>query len=211
MTEEGDTLGEGFGRDAVELVASDTVFEGFWRLEVLRLRHRRFDGSWSAEIRREVHCRGEAVGVLLYDPALDAIGLVEQFRSGAWARGSGSPWLIELVAGLREDGEEPEEVARREALEEAGCEVQALRHIASYYPSPGGCDEYFHLYCARVDLAGAEMLHGEAAEHEDIRLHVIPWVRAVERLAAGRFDNAHTVVALQWLMLHRDGVRAAWS
>lgn len=211
MTEQGEMGGEGFGRDAVELVASDTAFDGFWQLKVLRLRHRRFEGGWSAEIRREVHCRGEAVGVLLYDPVLDAIGLVEQFRSGAWARGIGSPWLIELVAGLREDGEQPEEVARRETLEEAGRVVQALRHIASYYSSPGGCDEYFHLYCARVDLAGAEMLHGEEAEHEDIRLHVMPWARAVELLERGRFDNAHTVVALQWLMLHRDGVRAAWQ
>jgi ADP-ribose pyrophosphatase len=212
MTEDGGSAqGEaGFGRDAVELIDAHTAFDGFWKLKVLRLRHRRFAGGWSAEIRREVHCRGEAVGVLLYDPALDAIGLVEQFRSGAWARGIGSPWLIELVAGLREDGEEPAQVAMRETLEEAGREVQALRHIASYYSSPGGCDEYFHLYCARVSLASGGTLHGEEAEHEDIRLQVFSYVQALEQLAAGRFDNAHTVVALQWLVMHRDEVRAAW-
>jgi ADP-ribose pyrophosphatase len=174
MTEPGDgNQDRGFTRADVELIVEETPFSGFWTLKRIELRHRRFAGGWSEPMRREVHCRGEAVGVLLYDPALDAIGLVEQFRVGPWMRGDQNPWLLELVAGLREPGEVPDEVARRETLEESGCVVEELVPVTGYYSSPGGSDEYFHLFCARVDLVGVRGLHGEEHEHEDIRLHVI--------------------------------------
>lgn len=187
-----------FGSDDVDVQREEILFDGFWTLKRLTLRHRRYAGGWSEPMTREVHCRGEAVGVLLYDPELDAVALVEQFRVGPWAKGDARPWLLELVAGLREEGEDPEGVAIRETREEAGCEVQSLRHIASYYSSPGGCDEYFHLYCAHVSLAGAGLLHGEEHEHEDIRLHVVPVSGLPALIAAGRCNNAHSLLALQW-------------
>lgn len=187
-----------FGADDVEVQREEILFDGFWTLKRLTLRHRRYAGGWSAPMTREVHCRGEAVGVLLFDPALDAVALVEQFRVGPWAKGDARPWLLELVAGLREEGEDPEGVAIRETREEAGCEVRSLRHIASYYSSPGGCDEYFHLYCADVSLAGVGLLHGEEHEHEDIRLHVVPVSELPALIAAGRCNNAHSLLALQW-------------
>jgi ADP-ribose pyrophosphatase len=151
------------------------------------------------------------VGVLLYDPVLDAIGLVEQFRVGPWVRGDANPWLLELVAGLREPGEQPDEVARRETLEESGCAVRDLVPVTGYYSSPGGSDEYFHLFCAHVSLGDVRGLHGEEHEHEDIRLHVIPFADALRLQQAGRFNNAHTLLALQWLLLNRDGLRQAWG
>jgi len=200
-----------FGADDVEVQREDVLFDGFWTLKRITLRHRRYAGGWSEPMTREVHCRGEAVGVLLYDARQDAVGLVEQFRSGAWARGKDSPWLLELVAGLREPGEDPEDVARRETREESGCEVQELRHIASYYSSPGGCDEFFHLFCARVSLAGVRELHGEAHEHEDIRLHVIPVAELPAVLAARGSDNAHSLLAFQWLRAEREELRRAWA
>ena len=104
MTEPGDGEGAALGRDHVEQQRNDLVWDGFWKTREVHLRHRRFDGTWSQTLKREVHCRGEAVGVLLYDPVLDAIGLVEQFRIGPWMRGDAHPWMLELVAGLREPG-----------------------------------------------------------------------------------------------------------
>jgi ADP-ribose pyrophosphatase len=210
VTEAGNGQGAPFDRADVETLREDLVWDGFWKTREVHLRHRRFDGAWSAPLKREVHCRGEAVGVLLYDPVLDVIGLVEQFRIGPWMRGDERPWMLELVAGLREPGEDPDQVARRETLEESGCEVAALLPLADYYSSPGGSDEYFWLFCARVDLAAVRALHGEASEHEDIRLHVVPVAKAIELMQAGRLANAHTLLALLWLQLHRDRVRAAW-
>ncbi|MBK6290055.1 MAG: NUDIX domain-containing protein [Pseudomonadales bacterium] len=199
-----------FDRADFEILEESVPWGGFWKLKVFRLRHRLFAGGWSPTLRRELHCRGEAVGVLLYDPLLDAIGVVEQFRVGAAFR-PGSPWLLELVAGLMEEGETPQQVARREALEESGCEVQELLPVAEYFSSPGGTDEYFHLFCARTDLSDVGLLHGEPGEHEDIRLHVIAFDEALRMQQQGRFNNAHTLIALQWLASRRDEVRRAWS
>lgn len=210
MTEPGGVSAEEvvFGAADVEVEREEILFDGFWTLKRLTLRHRRYAGGWSDPMTREVHCRGEAVGVLLYDPDLDVVGLVEQFRVGPWAKGDARPWLLELVAGLREEGEDPEGVAIRETREEAGCEVQSLRHIASYYSSPGGCDEYFHLYCAKVSLAGVRLLHGQEHEHEDIRLHVVQVSELPALIAAGRCNNAHSLLALQWFEAKRAELRA---
>ncbi|MBP8926063.1 MAG: NUDIX domain-containing protein [Pseudomonadales bacterium] len=199
-----------FDRADLEILEESIPWGGFWKLKVLKLRHRLFAGGWSPILQRELHCRGVAVGVLLYDPNLDAIGVVEQFRVGAAFR-PGSPWLLELVAGLMEEGETPPEVARREALEESGCVVQDLLPVAEYFSSPGGTDEYFHLFCARADLGNVRLLHGEPGEHEDIRLHVIAFDEALRMQQQGRFNNAHTLIALQWLASQRDEVRRAWS
>ena len=199
-----------FGHNDVEIVVEKTAWSGFWKLKLFRLRHRRFAGGWSETLTRELHCRGEAVGVLLYDPTLDAIGMVEQFRIGAAFR-AGSPWLLELVAGLVEEGETPAEVAVRETTEESACVIRELLPVAGYYSSPGGTDEYFHLFCARVDLGDAGGLHGKAGEHEDIRLHVIPYAEVAQLQRDGHFNNAHTLIALQWLAMHRDEVRRAWT
>lgn len=199
-----------FQRSDVEIVDETLAYDGFWKLKVIQLRHRRFAGDWSQLIKRELHCRGDAVGVLLYDPAIDAIGLVEQIRVGALWR-PGSPWLLELVAGLIEPGENPEQVAVRETQEESGCEIQELQPVASYFSSPGGSDEYFHLFCARVSLENVSSLHGIDDEHEDIRLHVIPFASAVQMQAEGHFNNAHTLIAMQWLAMRREELRQQWK
>jgi len=197
-------------RADVELIREEVPFDGFWKLKVLHLRYRRFDGSWSQPISREVHARGGAVGVLLYDPTLDAVAFVEQFRPGPWERGDARPWLLELVAGLIEPDESPESVARRESEEEAGCLITALEPIADYYATPGGCDEYFHVFCARADLSNVGEFHGLQAENEDIRLHVVRWPEALQWMRAGRLNNAHALLAMYWMQLNRERLRAAW-
>src|SRR5262249_36602957 len=100
----------------VEILEKSERYRGHFRIDRYRLRHRLFPGGWSGTFDRELFERGHAVGVLPYDAAADAIVLIEQFRIGALVAGM-EPWLIEVVAGIVEEGEEPEEVARREALE----------------------------------------------------------------------------------------------
>ena len=168
------------------------------------------------ELQREVVQRERAVGVLLYDPQLDAIALVEQFRIGALALDNSvatsapTPWLLELVAGLIGSGEVASQVARREALEEAGAIVQELEFVCEYFSSPGGSNEYFYLFCGRCDLREVGGLHGLAEEGEDIRVHIFSVQDAQQRLQAGQFCNAHTIIALQWLQLHRQRLRQMW-
>lgn len=197
-------------RADVEILERRTGFRRYFRVDIWRLRHRLFAGGWSPGFEREVFERGHAVGLLPYDPVRDEVVLVRQFRAGALAADC-PPWIVEPVAGIIEDGEAPEDVARREAMEEARLEVAALRFIARYLPSPGGCSETCRLYCGRVDASGAEGIAGLASEHEDIR---------IERYAArdaialaddpAQIHSSVTLIALNWLARHRESLREAW-
>jgi ADP-ribose pyrophosphatase len=195
--------------DRVQIIDKQTPYQGYFRIDAYRLRHRTFEGGWTREISREVFERGHAAAVLLYDPERDAVVLVEQFRTGAHAAGL-EPWLIETVAGIIEPGEQSAEVVRREAVEEAGCEVGKLESIGAFILSPGGSSETMALFCGRVASEDAGGVHGLDHEDEDIRPLVLSTDEALARLDAGGIVNATTVIALQWLALHRDRLRAKW-
>lgn len=192
-----------FTRDDVTITHREPLYRGFFRAEKLRLKHRLFGGGWSPEISRELFVRGPAVGVLLYDPERDRVGLVEQFRAGALDE-PGGPWCLEVVAGMIEPGETPEAVARREAVEEAGVEPGRIEYIGAYLPSPGGCDEKMHILCGLVDLEQMGGIHGLASENEDIRALTMPAEEAFTQLYQGRFNNAALLLCLQWLQLNRE-------
>lgn len=194
----------------VEVLDRRTVYQGFFRLDRYRLRHRRFAGTWTRDLIREVFERGHAVGVLLYDPALDMVVLVEQFRPGPLAAGR-PPWMLELPAGVIGAGETAEAVARREVLEETGCAVGQLVRIGEYFPSPGGCSETTTLFYGTVDASAAGGCHGLEEEGEDIRVVVMPAAEAEARLDSGDFANSLTLVGLGWLGRHRQSLRDAWT
>ncbi len=196
--------------DDVEVVEREACFRGFYQLDRLHLRHRLFAGGMGKLINRELFVRHDAVCVLPYDPQRDCVVLIEQFRIGALDK-SANPWLIELVAGLIDKDEQPEEVARREAVEEAGLELVELWPLTQYYPSPGGSDERVHLYVGRCDSRGAGGVHGLEEEGEDIRVLVWSLDEALAALDDGRIDNAASIIALQWLALNRDKVRERWA
>lgn len=197
-------------RRDVEVIARDTVFQGRFRVDRYRLRHRKFAGGWSEEMSREVFDCRHAAALLPYDPARDEVVLIEQFRIGAYAAGN-EPWLIECVAGLAEDGETPEDVARRETFEETGLEPRDLERIGGFFVAPGAVSEFATVFLGRVDATGAGGLHGLDRENEDIRVSARPFGEAIDLLNRGRIVVAHTVVALQWLALHRDDVRERWT
>lgn len=182
-------------------------YQGFYRLEQLRLQHRMFDGSMSPQISRELFVRPDAVCVLPYDVQADRVVLLEQFRVGALDK-SPNPWLLEVVAGLIDEGEQPEQTARREAVEEAGLQFSQLLPILQYYPSPGGSNEYVHLYLGLCDSSGVDgRVSGVAAEGEDIRAHVMSFEQAWQLLEQGMINNAAGVICLQWLALNRKSLR----
>lgn len=197
-------------RRDVEVIARDTVFQGRFRVDRYRLRHRKFAGGWSAEMAREVFDCRHAAALLPYDPARDEVVLIEQFRIGAYAAGN-EPWLIECVAGLTEDGETPEEVARRETVEETGLEPGDVERIGGFFVAPGAVSEFVTVFLGRVDATGAGGLHGLDREHEDIRVFACPFDDAIDLLNRGRILTAHTVAALQWLALRRADVRSRWT
>ncbi|ALE91099.1 MULTISPECIES: NUDIX domain-containing protein [Pseudomonas] len=194
---------------ATEIIKREECFKGFYQLDRVHLRHELFAGGMSREISREVFVRHDAVCVLPYDPQRDEVVLIEQFRVGAMGKAQ-TPWLIELVAGLIDKVEEPEEVARREGEEEAGLTFSSLWPITRYFPSPGGSTEFVHLYLGRCSTVGVGGLHGLEEEAEDIRVTVWAYEDALQAVRDGRISNAASIIALQWLALNRAEVRGLW-
>src|SRR5579859_8266073 len=199
----------------VELLSNERVWNGRFPLDVIRFRHRRFDGEESGEKTWEVWRRGRAAAVLPYDPVADVVVLIEQFRLPALVAGL-NPVLVELPAGLCDDGESPEATARRETREEMGLEVGALRPIANVLLTPGGADETCALYAGRIEAppADADGIAGHAGmadEHEDIRVRVWPADRAIAAALAGEITNSVTMIGLLWLAIERPGLRKEWT
>ncbi|OBP16359.1 ADP-ribose pyrophosphatase [Rheinheimera sp. SA_1] len=204
-----------FQHDDVDILGQRTVFQGFFRINEYKMRHRLFAGGWSEVVTREMFERGHAVVVLPYDVNFDQLVLIEQIRLGA-KDSSQSPWLLEAVAGMigqNEDGqdEEREQVARREALEEAGLTLGRLEPMLSYLSSPGGTTERIYLYLGELIAPVQPGVFGLPEEHEDIRVHLMSRSEAMQLLADGKIDNAATVIALQWLELNHAKIRAAWE
>jgi ADP-ribose pyrophosphatase len=199
----------------LSLVSEDRVWNGRFPLDVVRFHHRRFDGTQSGEKTWEVWRRGRAAAVLPYDPVADAVVLIEQFRLPALVAGI-DPVLVELPAGLCDDGETPETTARREAVEEMGLDVGTLKRIGGFLLTPGGADEICDVYVGRVtspsaDAEGIAGHAGMADEHEDIRVRVWPAQRAIDAALAGEFPNSVTMLALLWLATKRPALRKEWT
>ncbi len=194
----------------VEIIARETLYRGFFSLNLYRFRHRLFNGGMSPEIKREIFERGHAAVLLPYDPVRDEVVLIEQLRIAA-IDSSNSPWLLEMVAGMIETGESVEDVCRREAQEEAGVEVGRCKPVLSYLASPGGTSERLSIMVGEVDATTAEGIHGLIDEHEDIRVHVVSREQAYRWVEEGAIDNAASVIALQWLALHHESLRKEWA
>jgi ADP-ribose pyrophosphatase len=175
----------------------------FFECNLYTLKHKLFAGGWSPEIKREFFERGHAAVLLPYDVKNDTVVLIEQFRFGAMA-GEKSPWLFELVAGIIEQDEVAEQVAKREAFEEAGLTVKSCQFMLNYLVSPGGTTEQVDLFIANVDSTVVGGLYGLAHEGEDIRAHIVPRETAYQWVKEGKIYNAATIIALQWLELNKD-------
>ena len=201
--------GEVFDATDVRIEVRKNLHQGFVPIDVLQLQHRLFSGGWSDTVRREMADRPEAVGVLLYDPDVDRVVMIRQFRVGALGICQ-SPWLLEIVAGLSDAGEAAEDVVKREALEEANCKVTELITVHEYLNSPGWSNEKITLFCGRVNAADVRGIHGLDVEHEDILVVSLTFEDAMASVASGSINNAMSIIALQWLQLNREKVRNRW-
>ena len=199
-----------FKNKDVNVLTKETLYKGFFECNRYSFTHPLFDGGTSDIVKREVFERGHAVAVLPYDPILDELVLLEQFRFPAMET-TQSAWLIEVVAGIIDPGETPEEVCYREAQEEAGINISNLTKISSYLTTPGACTERIELYIAQVDAKTAKGIHGLDNEAEDIKVLRVPLAQAEEWLNNGRIDNSTAIIALQWLLLNKEKLKASWN
>lgn len=193
----------------VEIRRDDVVYDGFFKMNKRELRHRKFNGEWSEFMTREMMVRADAICVLLFDPKLDKLLLIEQFRPCLPAHES--PWLLEVVAGMVEEGEADEDVARRESFEEAGVEVKRLEYMFRFVPSPGGLVEHLRMYAGEIDASQVDLtrIQGLDEEHEDIKLHLFDSADVLPLLEQ-EIVNASAIMALQWFALHGEKLKQTW-
>ncbi|WP_413203551.1 NUDIX domain-containing protein [Rhodospirillum sp. A1_3_36] len=187
------------------------VANGYIKVDQIRLRHEQYAGGMGPEIQREVVNRGDAAAILLYDAPRDRVVLVEQFRPAAWDKGMKNPWLLEIVAGIIDPGEDAESVARRESVEECGLTPNNLIHFAQVLASPGVLTESISFFCGQVDSEGAGGLHGLAEEGEDIKVVVLDADRFIAMARDGELSNGTCLIAAQWFALNRNDLRAKWA
>ena len=200
-----------FTQKDIEILKNETIYQGFFKLNKVQFKHKLFAGGWSGTVTRELLIKGAASAMVAYDPVLDNVVLVEQVRIGAYdPTSTQSPWLLELIAGMVEDGETPESVALRESEEEAGAKISHMQHCLSVWDSPGGVLVRIQVFVGKVDSTIVGGLHGLAEENEDIRVHVVSRETAYQWLCEGKIDNGIAVIGLQWLELNYRKLKEQW-
>jgi nudix-type nucleoside diphosphatase (YffH/AdpP family) len=188
----------------VEILSERVVFDDVFKIVEATLRFERFNGQMSEPVRRLVFERGDSAAALLLNRDTQKVILIEQFRYPTYKKGPG--WLLEVVAGMVDRGEQPEETIRREVREEVGYQVGDLQPIATFYVSPGATSERIALYYAEVgDADRVAAGGGSAAEHEDIEQVELSLPELWTALDEGKIVDAKTLIAAQWLQCRLAG------
>lgn len=183
------------------------IFDDFFRVEEFIVSHEKIDGSMSADHRRLVFERGDAVAVLLLNLDTRSVIVVEQFKLPALAgrrRDDASTtdgWIIEAVAGVIESDETPEVAVVRETIEETGYHIRHPKLISRFFSSPGAASERIFLYFAEVRESD-RLGHGGGIDDEDIKIIDLTLDDLFDRLAKGTLEDPKLLVATFWLQDH---------
>jgi GDP-mannose pyrophosphatase NudK len=190
--------------DPPRIVDTTRVYTGWNSFDVLTVAATDADGA-THQLKREVVDHGEAAAVLVVDRKRSMALLARQWRAGLLGRDV-DPYLLEACAGLLDPGETPEIAARREAEEELGIKIGALRSFGSVVPSAGTLTERVHLFIA--ELSGDEKRGsggGNAHEGETIEVVEVPLAELYDMARKGEIEDAKTLVLVQHLMLDEVG------
>ena len=177
------------------------LYDGFFKMNEVSLKYKKYDGSWSNEIKRELFSGAQVSAVLPYDPIKKEIVLIQQFRPGTISRNTNN-YLKEIVAGIIDPGESPEIAAKRECLEETGYKIKKLTSIQGYYPAPGSSESFYHLFLGEVDSKNGKKIMGLDTENEDILVESFNINQVKKMMQNGELLNGLSLIAIQWFFLN---------
>ena len=177
------------------------LYDGFFKMNEVSLKYKKYDGSWSNEIKRELFGGAQVSAVLPYDPIKKEIVLIQQFRPGTISRNTNN-YLKEIVAGIIDPGESPEIAAKRECLEETGYKIKKLTSIQGYYPAPGSSESFYHLFLGEVDSKNGKKIMGLDTENEDILVESFNINQVKKMMQSGELINGLSLIAIQWFFLN---------
>ena len=184
------------------------AYRGFLKIVQAKVTFDSFENGKSIVAHREMMDRGDSVAILLMEKDTASFLLTRQFRFPTAIKDQktelpNAGWLDEIPAGKLEEGENPEDCARREVLEELGYRCKSLKEISHFYVSPGGTSERIWLFYSEVESSEKiEAGGGLDSEHENIQLVRYPLTDILTQIASGEIRDAKTIVAMQWWKLH---------
>ena len=183
-----------------KIINKKNLYSGFFNFNKYVFIHQKHDGNWTKKVEREIFEGSHVSALLPYDPVSKEIILIQQFRAGILSRYD-DDYLYEIVAGIIDENETPEEAAKRECSEETGCEVNKITSIQNYFPAPGSSESYYHLYLGEVNSFHGEKIMGLESENENILVKAFKVEQVRQMLKDKKILNGLTLVALQWFFL----------
>ena len=184
-----------------KIINKKNIYKGFFQMYEYDLIHQKHDGNWSSEIKREIFGGAHVASLLPFDPIKKEILLIQQFRVGIVSRHD-EDLLYEIVAGMVDKNEQPDQTSIRECLEETGCKVKKLIHIQDYFPAPGSSESFYHLYLGEIDSFQGSRIRGLENENEDIKVTSFKVHEVKQMLDNKIIKNGLTLIALQWFFLN---------
>ena len=184
-----------------KILDKKNIHDGFFKMNEVTLKYKKYNGDWSNAIKRELFGGAQVSAVLPYDPINKKIVLIQQFRPGTISRDNQN-YLDEIVAGIIDPGETPEDTAKRECLEETGCEISNLTSIQSYFPAPGSSESFYNLFLGEVIAPDKEIIRGLENENEDILVKSYSFDEVKTKMNKKEILNGLTLIALQWFFLN---------
>tara|TARA_X000000368_G_C22937736_1_gene670665 strand:- start:121 stop:702 length:582 start_codon:yes stop_codon:yes gene_type:complete len=183
-----------------KIINKKNLYSGFFNLNKYEFIHQKHDGNWTNKVEREIFSGAHVSTVLPFDPIKKEILLIQQFRAGVISRYD-DDYLYEIVAGIIDKNENPQEAAIRECAEETGCKVKKIIPIQSYFPAPGSSESYYHLFLGEINSFDGEKIMGLESENENILVKAFKVDDVRKMLKNKEIKNGLTLVALQWFFL----------
>tara|TARA_Y100001970_G_scaffold54053_1_gene68503 strand:- start:199 stop:780 length:582 start_codon:yes stop_codon:yes gene_type:complete len=183
-----------------KIINKKDLYSGFFKLKKYEFIHQKHDGTWTNQVDREIFGGAHVSTLLPYDSKRKEIVLIQQFRAGIISRYD-EDYLYEIVAGIIDGSESPEETAKRECYEETGCIVNKIIPIQGYFPAPGSSESYYHLFLGEINAFDGERIRGLETENENILVKSYKVEEVRNMLRGGEIKNGLTLIALQWFFL----------
>ena len=169
-----------------EQLSTDRVFDG----KVFNVDRDRVRMPNGREVTVDV-IRHPPSAVIVPVPEPGQVILIRQYRYAI------NRWMWECPAGSVDEGETPEQAARRECHEEIGQLPDTVVRLGAMFPTPGYCDEEMVFF--RVSGLSVPEHTAELDEDEDIEVRTFTLRDAKEMVRRGEIVDMKTVIALSLL------------
>ena len=181
----------------INIINKETLFDGYFQLEKVRVSFESFQGNFLKPVERLNFIVGNVSAAIVYNLDSKKILLVEQFRLPVLQ--FGDDWLMEIVAGLSDNNETPEETIEREMIEEIGYKPEKLEKICAIHTAPGSVSELVTIFYAEVTESSKVSFGGGIDEGEDIRIVEYKWDQLWDMVESGIIRDAKTLIAVYWM------------